>query len=137
MYQSSASCEVRAIAEIPRPFYTYCANFHTGSQVPDGPVFAGFHETDRLPWHGSEPVRIEYLAEGFRLAVRDGEAHRLFDDPAAYVAWWQTVHPGETAEYPWDLHDRMHSPEQRAARRQGTGFLQRLRARLGSVQDHK
>ena len=126
-YQNSASCEIRGIEQIARPFYTYCANFHTDSRVPDGPVFAGFHETDRLPWHRSEPVRIEYLTEGFRLAARDGEAHRLFDDAAAYVAWWKTAHPGETAEYPWELHDRAFSPLEGAARQERPSLRQRLR----------
>jgi hypothetical protein len=93
-------------------------------------VFAGFHETDRLPWHGPEPVRIEYLPEGYRFAVRDDDKHRLFDDPAAYLAWWRAAHPGEVAEYPWALHDRAYSPEHRASRRDRPSFLDRLRSRI-------
>ena len=84
------------------------------------------------------PGRIEYLAEGFRLAVRDGEAHRLFDDPAQYIAWWRVAHPGETAEYPWALHDRAYVPERRAAQREAPSLLQRLRSRISRlVQDRE
>jgi hypothetical protein len=55
-------------------------------------------------------------------------AHRLFDDAAAYIAWWKTVHPGETATYPWELHDRAFSPRERAGRRERPSLGQRLRA---------
>jgi hypothetical protein len=56
------------------------------------------------------------------------EAHRQFDDPAAYIAWWKTVHQGEIAEYPWGLHDRAFSPHERAALRERPSLGQRLRA---------
>jgi hypothetical protein len=128
-YLSNASCEIRAIEHLDDPAYTYCANYHTGSRRPDGPVFAGIWQGDRLPWHGREPVRDERLAAGgFRLAVRDDGRPLLFDDPAAYLAWWRSVHPDEVAEYPWALHDAAFDPAERAAQREPRGWLARLRA---------
>jgi hypothetical protein len=127
---TSSSCDLRRIAVIPDPFYTYCANFHTHARIPDGPVFAGFHEFGRLPWHGKEPVRISHTDQGIRLLVRDAETDRQFDTPADYISWWRTRHKGENPQYPWDRFRGtptgrlMFEPTPRRS------LLQRLRARI-------
>lgn len=128
-----ASCDIRGIGSIADPFYTYCANFHTGSRVPDGPVFATDHSTGvRIPWHGDEPVRAEMLERGgSRLVVRDDGRHLLFPDRESYLAWWRERHPGVDPEYPWGLHEAMWDHRRRAAGRDDPrGLLGRLRARL-------
>jgi hypothetical protein len=129
-YGLIGSCEIRGIEGIERPLYTYCANFDTGERVPDGPVFAGFYETGRLPWHGPDAVRLAPETDGFLLTVHDGENDRMFVDAADDLAWWKTAHPGEAAEYPWRLHDPAYAPEHRAAQRERLGLIERLSARI-------
>ena len=126
-------CEIRGLVGIDRPFYTYCANYHTGDRAPRGPVFAAGPEHERLPWHDREPVRVERLeAGGWRLAVRADGRHQVFEDAAAYLAWWCERHPDENAGYPWELHKAMLDPSRRAAGRDDRprGLLIRLRRRL-------
>jgi hypothetical protein len=117
---SDGRCEIRGIESIERPFYTYCANFHTGSRVPDGPVFAAGPEHERIPWHGLQPVRVEYLQSGrSRLVARDDGRHQDFASPDEYLAWWRERHPGERGEYPWSLHEAMLERGRRAAGHDG------------------
>ena len=115
-------CDIRAIA-VPRPFSTYCANFHTRSRSPEGPVFAGFHEFGRLPWHGDNEVLRSESVDGpcelcadatCRLSVDGPTGRSFFCGPEDYLAWWQAQHPGERGEYPWHLHDSMADDRRRA-----------------------
>ena len=125
--QEAALCEIRSEVPVESPFYTYCANFHTRSRVPAGPVFAGLDEHGRLPWHGANPVRLV----GERLVVASDGGDREFADPPAYLAWWRGAHPGEDPEYPWALHERRLPPEMRAAGRDAPSVAERLRALVG------
>lgn len=123
---TSDRCEIRGIGPIADPFYTYCANFHTGSRVPDGPVFAADRDHDRIPWHGEEAVRVDWLADGeSRLVVHDDGHELAFVDREAYLAWWRECHPGETGEYPWALHEASLHPRDRATGHDGRGGLLR------------
>jgi hypothetical protein len=122
--RASARCEIRDLA-IPEPFHTCCANFHTGSTVPDGPVFSASGAGERLPWHDAEPVR---LRDDGRLAVRDGGTERAFEKAAAYLRWWSSAHPGESGDYPWPLHDRMYGFERRASGHDRPRLIEWVRA---------
>lgn len=137
--QSGAFCEIRGALRIPDPFNTYCANFHTDSPAPDGPVFAGFHEFGRLPWHGSEPVHLSQRPGSSGLVVSVGGPDREFDDPTAYLAWWRVAHAGENPEYPWALHERRLGLAERATGHDEAALGERLRSvlRRGTRDRHR
>jgi len=117
--REGARCDIPGVV-VTIPFWTYCANLHTRSRQPDGPVFTGFHEWGRLPWHGSNELQgardvtcVECGADG-RLSVCDGEQTIGFCGGEHYVAWWQRKPPGSEASYPWDLHESMLESWRRA-----------------------
>lgn len=118
--RSPGLCEVRGI-ESRDPFYTYCANFHTRSREPDGPVYSAGPQHERLPWHGISPVWTDWsgAARPPVLRVVDAGRELSFPDAAAYLAWWRSMHPGESGEYPWDLHHAAFDPSRRAAGHDG------------------
>lgn len=131
----AGSCAIRGL-DVSRPFSTYCANFHTGSRVPEGPVFAGFHEYGRLPWHGDLEVIYNPTEEGpcavcgaarcvLLLATPTGN-HR-FCGSDHYLQWWRGEHPGRDGEYPWALHEAMFDARRRASGRDAPrGLRERL-----------
>jgi hypothetical protein len=115
-------CEIRgtttALTERSSPMYSYCANFHTGSRTPDGPVFAATPAHDRLPWHGDSPVWFDFGEEAWTaraVHVRDGDTELTFDTEQAYMEWWRGRHPGEFGEYPWRLHELAYRRAERAS----------------------
>lgn len=131
-------CEIRSIVT-DLPFWTYCANFHTRSRLPDGPVFAGFHEWGRLPWHGDRPPApngadadrpcVECGGRPTPLILEAPPGRLHFCGGEHYLAWWRQAHPGESGEYPWALHEAMFDPRRRAS---GHDAPHGLRERLWS-----
>jgi hypothetical protein len=118
-------CEIRGIVT-SRPFWTYCANFHTGARVPNGPVFAGFDEFGRLPWHGDRQPDYNQGDDGpcevcdqtpSVLTLPGPTRLLLFCGGDHYLVWWRQANPGKSGEYPWQLHDAMFDPRRRASGR--------------------
>lgn len=116
-------CEIRGIATTS-PMYTYCANYHTGSRRPDGPVFAGFHEFGRLPWDGDRQLDDNQGEDGpcslcgetpSHLALTGADSRTLFCGPEHYLDWWRAARPGESGDYPWALHEAMFDARRRAS----------------------
>ena len=61
-----AYCTIREVP-IPSPLWTYCANWHTKNEVPDGPIFTcGLHEKGylyrRIPWHGKNRPQMAHVS---------------------------------------------------------------------------
>ena len=47
-----AFCVIRETT-IVNPLWTYCINYHTASEIPDGPIYsAGIDDMNRIPWYG-------------------------------------------------------------------------------------
>lgn len=129
IWDADARCEIRGIPTGRDPMYTYCANFHTGAPTPQGPVFASTHhpDHDRIPWHGDVPPELEAVEGELRVLIADGDRHLEFESVEAYRRWWRTRHPGESDDYPWELHLAAFAPPDRASGHDGRpGLLERL-----------
>lgn len=111
-------CTIRH-QSILRPFWTYCMNWHTQSNIPDGPIFtSGTYAMGycRIPWHDNNEPRIcvagkcfvcgHLYEKGIEVNVGDTEV-RQFCCNAHYVRWWKENHPFE--ELPWDY--KQQEPE--------------------------
>ena len=118
-------CEIRDIVT-SRPFYTFCANFHLRALAPDGPVFAGFEEWGRLPWHGNRQPDYNRGDDGpcevcgqtpSALALPGPSGRLVFCGGEHYLVWWRRMNPGGGGEYPWELHEAMFDARRRASGR--------------------
>lgn len=91
-------CEIRDL-DIPRPFYTYCANhpYHRPSQdrIPIGPVYVFVSDEDgRKEWQPSpdtEEIR-QHLLDIVRVPEEhEDERYHFYTRPAHIAATWQLL----------------------------------------------
>ena len=107
-----AYCTIRDVP-IPNPLWTYCANRHTKSDIPYGPILtSGLHEKGilyrRIPWHGKNcpqhcaAGKCAVCDNGFEngLQVDDKEGPLTFCCNDHYLNWWKQRHPDCPLERP-------------------------------------
>jgi hypothetical protein len=101
-------CEIRGL-QVLVEHWTYCANWHTRSRTPAGPVYSSGMYADgycRIPWHGSiEPEAARSgachecgaaISEGISIMMIEG-ADLVFCSNEHYMHWWKQQHPDEDA----------------------------------------
>lgn len=110
---SEAYCFIRN-ETIINPLWTYCANYHTGSDIPDGPIFsAGIHDHHRIPWNGKYRPKLwtsgicivcrnPFREEGIDVAVSEKEFSQ-FCGELHYLKWWKENNPD--VKLMWESRD--------------------------------
>ena len=110
---SEAYCLIRNV-KITNPLWTYCANYHTGTDIPDGPIFSvGIEDHHRIPWNNKfRPKRWtsgtcsvcgkNFNAEGIEVPVSENE-FRQFCGELHYLKWWKENNPD--VKLMWDIRD--------------------------------
>lgn len=113
-----AYCTIRNVP-IPNPLWTYCANWHTKSEIPYGPIFtSGLHEKKalyrRIPWHGKNCP--QHSATGACVVCHnDYENGLLVEDEGStvtfcsndhYLDWWKQRHPDCPLQRPVEHNKR-------------------------------
>jgi hypothetical protein len=129
----SLECTIRKVI-IPHPAWTYCANIHTRSSIPVGPIFiAGLAEIGARPigedkmWivapAGATYVRIPCYEDTFPKLGTSGVCwvcSRTFENGISlstdqegvisfccnkhYVDWWKKNNPDQKLRWEYDLH---------------------------------
>jgi len=99
-------CTIRGVA-IKNPWWTYCANAHSKSASPEGPIYAAGLGTTRsvstrIPWHGPHEPGLA-RGHGFCSVCR-----RRFREPDARQEAEKTQKPAESS------HDVTHSDDMAA-----------------------
>lgn len=100
--------------------YTYCANWHTKSKTPQGPMFSRglYSEGDpRVPWYNkNEPIndtsgKCLICSKEFQSGydVKDGNNVKHFCSSKHYLEWWKERFPNERLL--WDCTDVDHDWE--------------------------
>jgi hypothetical protein len=109
-------CTIRNV-QVLTDYWTYCANWHTRSKTPDGPIYAsGLYEGGyrRIPWHGNvEPlVGVEGRCAVCGAEFHDGlEITQVERQPAQfcsnrhYLTWWKQQNPGGSAPMSEELFE--------------------------------
>lgn len=112
-----AYCKIRKVS-ISNPIYTYCANWHTKKDAPDGPMFSpGLSSAYvRIPWNNEREPKPHVrgkcsicgttFAKGIKVNTDKGEEVQFCCD-RHYVKWWKIKHPDQ--QLGWGI---VH-PEQR------------------------
>lgn len=105
-----ATCVIRKFL-ISNPLGTYCANFYSGNEQPEGPIFTGSFtiEGKRLPWYEHynptffpEPSSCHICARKFNRGINiqiGDDAHIQFCCENHYMKWWKEANPDVTL--PW------------------------------------
>jgi len=127
-------CTIRKVA-IRHPLWTYCANIHTRSSQPSGPIFiAGLEDYAARPIGedklkvitplGATYVRIPCDDDAFPMLGASGsccvcarefqrgisltsekQGRVLFCCNKHYVDWWRKKHPTEEMRWKYELYD--------------------------------
>jgi len=104
-------CKIRKIS-ISNPFYTYCANWHTKKDEPDGPMFSPGRSSAyvRIPWNNEREPKTHVrgkcsicgatFAKGIKVNTDKGEEVQFCCD-RHYVKWWKIKHPDQ--QLGWDI----------------------------------
>jgi hypothetical protein len=91
--------------------WTYCVNYHTGSDIPDGPIFSvGIYDENRIPWWGKNKPKIvtsglcnvcrKKIEKGIEVQINNKE-NKQFCCDQHYVKWWKKKNPH--IKIAWDI----------------------------------
>jgi tetratricopeptide (TPR) repeat protein len=98
-------CKIRKQI-ITNPFYTYCANWHTHCQIPQGPIYTYglYSEGDkRVPWHNNKVPTTGISGKCFGCGIKFDPGYEIDDETdikcfcscSHYMKWWKDIHPNE------------------------------------------
>lgn len=92
------------------PLWTYCVNYHSDSEDPEGPIYTGLSDDSRIPWYGNhEPKFGTYgqchicgkkFERCIYILINDTDVEQ-FCCAQHYVKWWKTKNPHMALT--WDI----------------------------------